>query len=1110
MTVGLFFPLPEDLAKEFPSLGDEDDSPPHVTFLYVGDGPATEDIPRFLDVVRSEVQNWPWRMTATLMGLEYFHNPEHTVAYDRVSFYNDMVPLRVSMLHALESNGFVVEDSHPLDYNPHTTLAYLTPGDTYTGDVPRGSWTFNTVEVWGLGDEPVEIPVGNMAGRVAMAVRVAARYKSKKKIKTKDGDETTVYEYSDRQVANRHREKAERVEHLRKHMSDLRARVKADLKSDDPETRMTALAVSLMDHTCERVGNDESADEGHFGVTGWLVDHVTIKGNKATIKYVGKSGVDHEKTVDDGPTVTALKELTKGRKGTDAVFNTDDARVTSECVNDYLAEFDITAKDIRGFRANDEMCKALREERSKGPKTLPKGRKEKDEILKAEFKRALETVAEVVGHEAATLRSQYLVPGLEDQFIKDGTVLKSLKVGTKTHSEREDEAVEALVKPSPKKKPPRHDLRRERLDLDDSDTDTSDDDLSLNYKDAAVRVAMAVRVAHRVFMAAQKDEDDFQKWVEGKQFPHPKTHNDVEFGSLPLDEQKRVRKKWTKKVRKDPDDEIPVEHEELDPDELSSDDLEDDDDDIPVDHEDEPDEEIPVEHEELPEASQAMRESVTREIGHTGAPLPKSTASGLDKILQGAMKGQDEAFTKGLAEAYKAQAKSIMDRGAEDMANDDPVNTTVPKGMYSVGDDEDEESSEDDESTEEFDPKKSAKHISTTMAARDKLSNTVAQTKSKVKSLQERLTDTPAAKAGELKAALKEAEDTLNSASASLKSHNDALTRMVAYHAGMTHLVAHLSDPTRLSRGTYGGPTDEDSTTSEDKLRATAVYEYQSLPTHVVEERRARAESRLKEIEKELKNLPPSQVPSDDKGHPYREPHKSDASEKLLKEKEALDNDILAAKFVEITRGGSKGEPDKATEIIRRFKSKGINDPHIQHLLKHGITGLGGLKAVHNLLQGMDDDELGKFVGDEGADLHEMLSELDPRKSWASAARRDLRKDLINRMLFSEGAFDGEDGERGITDLVGNAKSVGQSLVKNDVSESKVRRWWNGLRDILKKDKRVDLPEASDKYSIKDLFQKLNPKNFWKGSPAKTAGSSYGPQPSRVVTRYLAYSKLVR
>ena len=405
--------------------------------------------------------------------------------------------------------------------------------------------------------------------------RVAARYKSKKKIETKDGDEATVYEYGPRQVANRHREKAERVEHLRQHISDLRARVRDDLKSDDPHTRMTALAVSLMDHTCERVGNDDSAKNGHYGVTGWLKKHITIRDGKATIKYVGKSGVKHEKTVDDGPTVTALKELCEGRDGDEAIFDTDDAKVSADDVNDYLAEFDVTAKDIRGFRANDEMCKALRAERAKGPKELPRARKEKDEILKAEFKRALEHVAEVVGHEASTLRSQYLVPGLEDQYVHDGTVIKSLKTATKTDAEREDEATEKLVKPSPKKKPPRKDLRNERVEAEaDPDLDTSDDDLSLNFKKVATRVLfaeMAVRVAAR-YLDAKRDrpsrkerkkekmrqrreeEGEFLADVEGQKFVNPDTGNEVGFKSLPREEQKKIRAKWRAKREKEKDD----------------------------------------------------------------------------------------------------------------------------------------------------------------------------------------------------------------------------------------------------------------------------------------------------------------------------------------------------------------------------------------------------------------------------------------------------------------------------------------------------------------------------------------------------------------------------
>ena len=59
---------------------------------------------------------------------------------------------------------------------------------------------------------------------------LSAKYKEKKKVPSKDGGGTTVYIYSDRQVSNRNRDKAERVEGLRKGITDLRAKVKKDLE----------------------------------------------------------------------------------------------------------------------------------------------------------------------------------------------------------------------------------------------------------------------------------------------------------------------------------------------------------------------------------------------------------------------------------------------------------------------------------------------------------------------------------------------------------------------------------------------------------------------------------------------------------------------------------------------------------------------------------------------------------------------------------------------------------------------------------------------------------------------------------------------------------------
>jgi len=249
------------------------------------------------------------------------------------------------------------------------------------------------------------------------SLRVAARYQEKKKLDSGN----TVYIYSPQQVSRRNNEKADRIEKFKSSLGKLRSKVEKDLKSKDTKTKLTALVVALIDHTYERVGNDDSAEErGHFGVTGWQKQHVSLGKGKAVIKYTGKSGVKHEKVVDDSKILPALKAAYDSvEKDTGGLFE----GVGSKEVNEYLSSFNITAKDIRGLHANREMQERLRALRSKGPK-LPSDRKRKDEILKKEFKKALEGAAEAVGHEASTLRSQYLVPALEDAYMKDGTVIE--------------------------------------------------------------------------------------------------------------------------------------------------------------------------------------------------------------------------------------------------------------------------------------------------------------------------------------------------------------------------------------------------------------------------------------------------------------------------------------------------------------------------------------------------------------------------------------------------------------------------------------------------------------------------------------------------------------
>lgn len=259
-----------------------------------------------------------------------------------------------------------------------------------------------------------------------LMLRVAARFKEKKKVKNKDGEERTVYIYSERQIALRNAEKARKVEKLKGSIDKLRSKVRKDLKSDDPEKKLTALAVALMDHTYERVGNAGSAEErGHFGVTGWQKGHLSFGKGGVTISYTGKSGVKHKKQVTDAAIKRALRDAYEAVEGDDAcLFEWDGGKVSAEKVNAYLEPFGVTAKDIRGYHANDQMLEKLREARKKGGE-LPTDKKERQKLLKAEFKAALEATAEAVGHEASTLRNQYLVPSMEERYTKSGEVIES-------------------------------------------------------------------------------------------------------------------------------------------------------------------------------------------------------------------------------------------------------------------------------------------------------------------------------------------------------------------------------------------------------------------------------------------------------------------------------------------------------------------------------------------------------------------------------------------------------------------------------------------------------------------------------------------------------------
>jgi len=217
-----------------------------------------------------------------------------------------------------------------------------------------------------------------------------------------------------REQTNRRRKKTVSVKKLAEQMRGLRQKVTRDMKSDDEKLGLVATAVALMDCTAERVGNDASAADGHVGVTGFKKKNVTVSGSKVKLDYVGKSGVRHEKTFTDERIAAVLRRLVRrAKKPDDFLLTTEDGlKIKGAQVNRYLKDYGVTAKDIRGYAANHMVINSLKNRE-----------KSSDEAeRKKVMSEVLQKVADEVGHGKGTLRKHYLLPNIEDDYVKRGKI----------------------------------------------------------------------------------------------------------------------------------------------------------------------------------------------------------------------------------------------------------------------------------------------------------------------------------------------------------------------------------------------------------------------------------------------------------------------------------------------------------------------------------------------------------------------------------------------------------------------------------------------------------------------------------------------------------------
>jgi DNA topoisomerase I len=232
------------------------------------------------------------------------------------------------------------------------------------------------------------------------------------------------YRYHERWREVRDENKYEKMLVFGETLGKIRRRVKKDMALRGlPRNKVLGTVVQLLETTFIRVGNEEYARENKsFGLTTMRNRHVDVKGSTISFNFRGKSGVVHEREVEDPRVAKVIRKLTDlpGQELFQYVDDKGEAHnISSQDVNEYLREIsgeEFTAKDFRTWAGTVMAAIALNEVGAFENKTQ----------AKKNVRDAVHAVAKVLGNTPAVCRKCYVHPIVLETYLS-GAAIEGLK-----------------------------------------------------------------------------------------------------------------------------------------------------------------------------------------------------------------------------------------------------------------------------------------------------------------------------------------------------------------------------------------------------------------------------------------------------------------------------------------------------------------------------------------------------------------------------------------------------------------------------------------------------------------------------------------------------------
>jgi DNA topoisomerase IB len=185
-----------------------------------------------------------------------------------------------------------------------------------------------------------------------------------------------------------------------------------------------ACAVRLLDLGLFRIGSEDYAEQnGSYGLTTMLREHVTVAGQEIVFDYPAKSGQRRVHAIAEPRVVSVIAALKRRRQGAHLLAYRGPAGewvdVHADEVNAHiktLAGGDFTAKDFRTWNATVLASVAL------AAQDRPSSRAQRERTVRA----AMKTVAAYLGNTAAVARTSYVDPRVVDRYRAGATIAHAL------------------------------------------------------------------------------------------------------------------------------------------------------------------------------------------------------------------------------------------------------------------------------------------------------------------------------------------------------------------------------------------------------------------------------------------------------------------------------------------------------------------------------------------------------------------------------------------------------------------------------------------------------------------------------------------------------------